>query len=315
MGQRASWAGTLGRWLLAGVLGTGTGCMGFIHPVPPAPKELCEPCRSLPQACRGHVYVFLVGGMDPCHWANLGGLCSYLNSLGFTKTYCGELYHCWYFDSEIKKLHREDPEARFVLLGFSFGANVVRNLAQSAAKDGITIDLLVYCGGNTLKDCPRDRPENCLKIVNVLVSSGFIWNGDTLQGADNAEVDGGWHFSSPTNPYTVNALVSELAVIAARVPFVAPRDPVLPPEEAPAPRRLGPAEVPEPTTARDEWDFLKPVQHLHKPVDAAATGAEPGTSVPGAGVPQVREEPARPVWIRGQLAPGEQCYQVACPCQ
>jgi hypothetical protein len=310
MGRQASRVSVLGRWLAAGALCAAAGCMGFVNPVPPAPKELCEPCRCLPQACRSHVYVFLVGGLDPCHWANLPGLCDYLNTLGFTKTYCGELYHCWYFDHEIKKIHREDPEARFVLLGFSFGANVVRNLTHSAAKEGITIDLLVYCGGNTLKNRPEDKPENALKIVNVLVSSGFIWNGDTLEGADNAEVDGGWHYSSPTNRYTINALVSELAVVAGRVPFVAPPDPVPPQEEAPAPRRLSPA---EPSAERDEWDFLKPVQQLNTHADLQETAGDPGASAPGAG--QVSQEPARPVWIRGQVTPGEQHHQVTGPDQ
>jgi hypothetical protein len=284
--------------------------MGFVNPVHPAPRELCEPCQVLPQPCRNHVYIFLVGGMDPCHWANLGGLCSYLNELGYTKTYCGELYHCWYFDREIKRIHREDPDARFVLLGFSFGANVVRNLAQSAAREGITIDLLVYCGGNTLKDCPRDKPENALQIVNVLVSSGFIFNGDTMVGADNYEVDGGWHFSSPTNPHTIESLVTGLAVVAARVPYVAPPEPKPPQDEAPAPTPLSPI---EPTTERDDWDFLKPAQRLHTP--SPETTPEPASSVPGAAVPQVSEEPARPVWIRGQIPPGEQYHQVAGPDQ
>jgi hypothetical protein len=292
--------------LLAGGLSATTGCMGFIHPVPAVPKEMTEPCHCLPQPCRSHVYIFLVGGVDPCHWANLGGVCDYLHTLGFTKTYCGELYHCWYFDHEIKRIHQEDPGARFALLGFSFGANVVRNLARSAGADGIPIDLLVYCGGNTLKNRPEDRPANALKIVNVLVSSGFIWNGDTLEGADNAEVSGGWHFSSPTNPYTINALVRELAVIASRVEVVAPADPAPPQEDAPRPRPLSPV---EPTAARDEWDFLKPVQQLQH------LESEDGSTAAGSVGQQVSQEPARPVWIRGQVTPGEQQHQVARPDQ
>jgi hypothetical protein len=303
MGHPARWAGI---FLLAGGLSATAGCMGFVNPVPSAPKELTEPCRCLPQACRSHVYIFMVGGADPCHWANLGGVCDYLHSFGFTKTYCGECYHLWYFKHEIKKIHQEDPDAHFVLLGFSMGALVVRELAHSAGDAGIPIDLLVYCGGNTLKNRPEDRPANALKIVNVLVSSGFIWNGDTLEGADNAEVSGGWHFSSPTNPYTVNALLRELAVIASRVEVVTPSDPTPPQEDAPRPRPLSQA---EPTTKRDEWDFLKPVQQLQH------LEPEDGSTTAGSVNQQISQKPARPVWIRGQVAPGEQHHQVARPDQ
>jgi hypothetical protein len=290
MGRPARSASALVWCLLAGSLGASAGCMGFVNPVPAAPKELTEPCLCLPQPCRSHVYIFLVGGTDPCHWANLGGLCDYLHTVGFTKTYCGEMYHYWYFNREIKRIHREDPEAHFALLGFSFGALVVRELAHSAGEEGIPIDLLVYCGGNTLKNCPEDRPANALKIVNVLVSSGFIFNGDALEGADNALVDGGWHFSSPTNEYTVNAMLRELAVVASRVAFVAPPNPVPPQDEAPQPRPVGPV---EPAADRDEWDFLKPAQQLHTP-------AAPDSPSSSSANQQVEPEPSRPVWSRRQ---------------
>jgi hypothetical protein len=236
--------------------------MCYLHPVQPLEANLVEPCHMVPKCSRDHVYIFLVHGMDPLDYANLTGLRNYLQELGFHKTYYGQLYHTAYFDREISKVHQEDPEARFVLIGFSFGANMVRTLAQSARTQGIPIDLLVYLGGNTLKNVPRDQPENCGRIINIL-ASGAIWHGDTMEAAQNISVPDVWHFGSPTHRATLEALARELAQVAAAVPSAPPpdyREPSQPPPEtAPAPRPVEPAAQ---ATPRDEWDFLKPVPQL-----------------------------------------------------
>src|SRR5439155_11479436 len=116
------------------------------------------------------VHVFLIHGMDPLDFANLSGVRDYIQSLGFIKTHYGQLYHLWEFKKELRRVHEEDPEARFVLIGFSFGANMVRELANAVKQDGIVIDLLVYLGGNTLENTPPNRPDHVLHIVNILAS-------------------------------------------------------------------------------------------------------------------------------------------------
>ncbi|MBY0525696.1 MAG: hypothetical protein K2R98_19985 [Gemmataceae bacterium] len=290
------WQRLLPQCLLAALLCSSAGCMTFFNPVHHPGEELIEPCKNLPLACRSHVYVFIVNGLDPCDWSNLSGLRDYLNSLGFNKVYLGELYHTWQFDKELHKIREEDPEARFVLIGFSFGANIARNLAQSAAKDDIAIDLLVYLGGNTMKNVPDDRPENCLQIVNILAAGGFWWNGDTLDGAENMEVDGCWHFGSPTHGYTLGCLARELATVASHVPVVVKQMPKSPyEEEAPTPR---PVQT-EPTAERDEWDFLKPVERLNPPAPRDVTAS--GTTLQVSHKPG--EEAGRPLWVRGEIAP------------
>jgi hypothetical protein len=246
--------------LLLFALFAGPGCLGFVHPIHQPAAELVDPCHTLPHCCRDHVYVFIIHGLDPVDLANLSGVNEYLHDLGFNKTYYGQLYHVWSFDKELHRIHHEDPDARFVLVGFSFGANMVRNLARSAKEEDIPIDLLVYLGGNTLKNIPRDRPENALRIVNIL-ATGWIWNGDTLDGADNTDVPDVYHFGSPTHRYTLEMLARELAVVAGSVPVVQPA-------EMPAARETG--LTPKPVSARkpeprDEWDFLKPVDRLSFP--------------------------------------------------
>jgi hypothetical protein len=258
MTQQGSWLRLLGRALLAAGLLSGSGCLSFVHPVDPPLHDLVGSCQELPQCCRDHVYVFLIHGMDPLDLANLAGLNKYFRQLGFHQTYYGQLYHTGYFKKEIRRVHQEDPEARFVLVGFSFGANCVRSVAQAVKTDGVHIDLLVYLGGNTLDNIPEDKPENAVQIVNIL-ASGCIWNGAWMDEAINIHETDVWHFGSPTHPRTLEVLTEELFAVASTVPVVDPpvyKGPVL--QGEPTPR---PVEAPT-ETRRDEWDFLKPVTHL-----------------------------------------------------
>jgi len=272
---------TLLLWaLLAAGLLANSGCACLIHPIDPVKADRVEACHAVPNACRSHVYVFLLNGLDPFEWSNLRGVCDYLQELGFIKTYYGQMYHCLWFDGEIKRLHDEDPEARFVLVGFSYGANLARTLAQSVKKCDITIDLLVYVSGNTLKNCDKDRPENALKIVNIL-ASGCIWNGADIDGTERIDVPEVWHFGSPTHPATLEKLACELTEVAARVKFEVPAEPALP-----NPADAGPTPKPvtvETSTEHDEWDFLKPVSELKMPEpkpDLTPPPAEEKVTVP-----------------------------------
>jgi hypothetical protein len=269
MAQQGRWRRGLGASLLGAMLVASSGCLCFVHPIDPACPELAEPCRMLPKCARDHVHVLFVHGMDPVDCANLSGVRDYVNALGFQKTYYGQLYHVWQFERLVRDIHRKDCDARFVLVGFSFGANMVRDVALAAAKDDIPIDLIVYLGGNTLKNRPKDQPENVKRIVNIL-AQGCVWNGDTLDRAENVQVKGRWHFGSPSHPFTLQVLAQDLAEIASSIPVPAAPERQMPlwDEQAPRPRKLE-SRKPAP---RDEWDFLKPVSRL---------GEQPAAGEPG----------------------------------
>jgi hypothetical protein len=270
----------------AGLAGGSTGCLSFLNP-PEAPMaEVVQPCQELPACCRSHVYIFLIHGLDPLDTANLSGVRDYCHRLGFNQTYYGQLYHVCSFKKEMRRIHEEDPDARFVLIGFSFGANMACSLAQGVKAEGITIDLLVYLGGNTLENTDADRPENAARIINIL-ATGWIWHGAEIDGAENIQESDIWHFGSPTHARTLDTLTQELTRIACSVPI---REPAVlnrstePPEQMPTPR---PVQLP--TAAKpDEWDFLKPTSQLDLP---SLRGGE-GNPSP---VPPSREAPeARP---------------------
>jgi hypothetical protein len=231
-----------------------SGCMTFCNPVGKPPKDQLLTCQSIPAPCRNRVHIFLMHGLDPLDMANLEGVRDYLNALGFLKTYYGQLYHYHEFLGAVRRIHKEDPGARFVVMGFSFGANRARILINAVKEDPITIDLLVYCGGNTLDNTERTRPANVLHAVNIL-AVGCIWNGTTLDNADNINYDDCFHFGSPAHRKTLALLAEQLNIVASRVPFV-PRSSRMPQfetlpkfepktlEEAPKPRRLPPEETP-----------------------------------------------------------------------
>jgi hypothetical protein len=253
------WPRRSGGFLLAALcLATSSGCLSFVHSLDAPPKEQLEPGELIPAICRNHVHVFLIHGMDPLDLANLAGLTEYIQQLGYISTHYGQLYHLWEFKTELRRVHEKDPQARFVLLGFSFGANFVRDLANSVKDDGIIIDLLVYFGGNTLENTQETQPEHVLHVVNIL-ATGCIWNGTTMDRADNIHYDNVWHFGSPTHAKSRALLSRELAVVARRVPYVEKAPPPPPPEleEAPRPRPYKAHKVQQTTPAAPEWNFLE----------------------------------------------------------
>jgi hypothetical protein len=206
-------------------------------------------------------------GLDPLDFANLEGLRDYVQSLGFLKTHYGYWYHLFRFRKEICQVHQDDPDARFVVIGFSYGTCMSRELVNLIKDDGVTIDLLVYLSGSILRNTARTCPDNVLHVVNIQ-SLGDGLTGAELDRADNIHVRNVMHFGSPTHPRTQEVLARELAVVAERVPVVLPPDPPPPlEEEAPRPRPLheGPAEPEQGHNA--DWDFLKPgaVQELPPP--------------------------------------------------
>jgi hypothetical protein len=260
MTQQGCWPRRLSVFALAALcLTMGQGCLSFVHSLDLPPKEQLAQAETIPAPSRNHVHVFLIHGMDPLDLANLNGLTEYIQQLGYIKTHYGQLYHLWEFKKEMRRVHEQDPQARFVLIGFSFGANMVRELANAVKDEPILIDLLIYLGGNTLENTPETQPDHVVHIVNIL-AAGCIWNGTTMDRADNLHFTNVWHFGSPTHPRTRELLARELGVVAARVPYVEKAPPPLPREledEIPMPRRVTPDQVRQMSSELpSEWGFL-----------------------------------------------------------
>ncbi len=236
-----------------------SGCANCLCPVPPIPEDAAARSAALPQVCRNHVYIFLICGQGPLDLGNMGGIRESLISLGYIKTYCGECCYSGYYKEEILRLHHEDESARFVVMGYGLGANTAAELTESVRADGVTIDLLVYCGGVAIRNNPKNRPSNALRVVHLL-GGGVDSMGFVLDGADNVELTDASHFRSATHPFTMELLVKELTDAASRVPVVGLPEPAQPSLE----HLAGPHPADE-SQPRDEWDFLKPAPPAANP--------------------------------------------------
>jgi hypothetical protein len=197
--------------------------LGFFHPLKADGEDLAKLCAGVPPEKRERVHVFLVNGVDPLWLGNLNGLADYLRALGFKHTACGQMTHTPAYGQRIRTLRREDPGARVALLGFSAGANCVRELAWRLKEDQVPVDLLVYLGGDTIRNVPRSRPENVGRILNItghgLVFYGYdlLFRGDQIDGARNLRLDAR-HFCLPSQREAIDALVRELLALADAAP-------------------------------------------------------------------------------------------------
>ncbi|HEY1375553.1 MAG TPA: hypothetical protein VGF55_02105 [Gemmataceae bacterium] len=261
------WWGVLGALALA----CGAGCMSFPKPID-LPPECTAECADVPCACRGKVYVFLMSGLDPFDLDRVADFRAALIRAGFNRVYNGQAFHDSYFAREMHRLALEEPDARFVLVGFSLGADYAVSLAESVAHYNIPITLLASVDPYWWSAAPTERPTNVQQVMQI--------HGQPLLFANRASagMDVEIPESFPTNitahPLTVEHLARTLASIAGTLPRpeLPPAAPV--PDDSPTPRPIT-ARRDEP---RDAWDFLKPVASLR---DLAP--AEPAAPLPVTG--------------------------------
>jgi thioesterase domain-containing protein len=184
-------------------------------------RDEAEYARQLPAEAKQHVYLFFLNGLDPLEFGQLSGLRDYCRDLGFNKSWYGQFYHRWYFQRVIEDVWQRDPEARFVIVGFSAGALAARDMANALHRENIPVALLVYIGGATLTNSPRNRPENVGRVIHVRANDP-IFRGWAIEGADNVKCQDVWHFGTPLHPETRRRLAEALAEIAGQIPVVQP---------------------------------------------------------------------------------------------
>ncbi len=193
------------------------GCLSFVHPLDQTVVETCRSCEAVPDACREHVYIFLLHGLDPFDCSNLSGVRDYLVNMGFKNTYYGQFWSgCTSFQDQITEIDHCDPEARIVVIGFSLGATMARLLCETLLEETVSVHLLVYLDGKGLCDfqCKPDRKKP--QIINVVAPS-LVWSAPHFDYAENVDIDGRWHFGTATHPKTLEALCRQLNVLAASV--------------------------------------------------------------------------------------------------
>lgn len=210
------------------------GLGSIFHPIQEPPSIPLPPgCVGQNYVCcTDHVYVFGINGFNPLCTGNFNGLMRYIREHGFPHTYFEQLYSSRWYADEIRKIRHCDPQAKIALIGFSWGANAVRGLANHLNEEGIQIDLLIYLVGDLVGDTPESKPANVCRIVNirakglVLLGGDLFFNGEDIAGAHNHMLTCR-HILVPSRRETVELIMGELYTLAC-----VPVGPPLPPPPA-----------------------------------------------------------------------------------
>jgi hypothetical protein len=217
---------------------TNFGLGTFLHPIQKPPIISYPPwCQAQPFACcKDHVYIFGINGLNVLCSGNFNGLLSYVRSQGFTNTHFVQLYGTSWIADEVRSIRRSDPQARIVLIGFSWGADFARRITNDLNRDGTEVDLLVYLVGDLIRDTPESKPCNVRRILNVrghgliLLGGDLFFNGQDIDGARNFTLKCR-HILAPSRRELIEVLMEELlnlACVPAEQPLPLAHPPALP---------------------------------------------------------------------------------------
>jgi hypothetical protein len=269
---------TRAKWLAAvgvGLLLAGSGCVSCGHEVCKKVLDVGPHC-DVPLCDRRHVYVVLVNGLTP---TGLDCLRAKLAEQGFDKVYSGQLVHGPWLYHEMKRVHRCDPSARFVVVGYDVGCALATGLARGATGCGVPVDAVVLLnpvGAQDMAAC---------QIRTVVVRSGC--NDCPVPHTEQVTVPDANHFTLPSRPQTadlVYAVAHDSAVKVVHPPV--PVEAEWRYEGAPPPRCM-----PDPGPGfPEDWFFL------HDQLGPHATPLVPPlyAPTPDAGPPGLPNSPAVP---------------------
>ena len=162
---------------------------------------------DLPTQCRNEVHVFMMHGLTPSTDCGLNALRLKLGDNGFAKVGMGELCHAGWVKSEIDCIRRNDPDARFVLLGYDLGAATAVSLSRDLAAKGIPVEAVV------LLDPMGCSAEPC-GARTLLITSGM--GIASVPHSGRVVVATASHFGLPAHPTTVAVITDLLSDIATQ---------------------------------------------------------------------------------------------------
>lgn len=221
-----------GSRVLIGLLALGAlpGSMvaGPLLPLASPPSDLRARCEALPAGCRERLHVYMINGLTilPHMAGSMNAMAPYVEDLGFCRPKVACHFWRWSYQNDIRRIHCTDPEARFVLVGYSMGASVVYSMAQALEKDGVFIDLIILIDGHTFVHDFKETPSNVGRVVSIN-STAWALTGKCRPGQTCYTVETFFHLAAPRQPEALRVLGMELIETAA-----APHGATLLPPEA-----------------------------------------------------------------------------------
>jgi hypothetical protein len=132
-------------WLLSGIAATIFSAAGCIIPGYDGARlsQQAGPGCDIPLTQRNQVYVFVVGGDNPLESASVDQFREGLNAQGFANVATGPSIYFFWMSSEMRRIHKEIPNAVFVIAGLDWSVPVAVKLSEKAAKEGLPVFAVV----------------------------------------------------------------------------------------------------------------------------------------------------------------------------
>ena len=263
----------------AGMLALGAGCVHYDYTGLAKSQTACHDREmEYPAPTRQKVYLFMMNGADLLDATGLSTLRDKVCAAGYPKVYIAQRADITWYEYEIRRIAREDPHARFILLGLGSGAEKILPLAAGVKADGVTLDAVILLD-------PACAPEMFTKcrVARTIVIRSHHWKGNLdLTGTETLIVENIGHLLLPNSPPSVNTIVRMMLESTAKVgPLESDPLPSLPLSNKPNPTPRGaPPQIIGPL---DEWDFLKgppPLGVPATPPEPPAPYTPPRTTTP-----------------------------------
>ena len=184
------------------------------------PSPIAQEVAYQPEESREHVYViFVESPVDVGRWGGLPELTEYFQECGIRHTYYFNPYKEGINGKNLAEFVRQihcDPEARVMLVGWSYGSVISLKAIRDLAESGTYIDTMVYLDSFSLRlTGGESQPDNVGKTVLIYRSHLNPPKGFTCP--DTHYIDVLSHLNLPMAPHTVDVLLSEAACLASSV--------------------------------------------------------------------------------------------------
>jgi hypothetical protein len=199
--------------MLAGGMLTGTGCVRCRYEaLAQSQRPVEETTVSAPQ--RGKVYLVLVNGADLAEHGGIQELQQKVICGGFPKVYHAQRFDRAYFRKELHRLHREDCENRFILMGYGTAADQLLELACCVNQEGIPIDCVGFIDPAGLNAELIYRAP-----FRTIVFRSHHWRlSPRLVANELFTVNNVGHYQVMRHPLTADAVLELMTESATRVP-------------------------------------------------------------------------------------------------
>jgi hypothetical protein len=185
------------------------------------------PSCEVPTSQRNQVYVFAIGPTSPTGILALDQFRQGLGQQGYAKVGIGQGLHVTWMASEIRRLHKEVPDAVFVVVGSQTGCTFAANMAEKAILKGIPIRGVVMIE-------PRGHvPPEVPGVPNVVIGTGYDIAAHTT--AKPVVISDPCRLGLLADERTVSEVVELLNVVAQGTPPTPQPDIYSPWEYPPAP--------------------------------------------------------------------------------